>query len=125
MFSLGAAGEAAVVSTHAAITFDSGTCLTDRLCLQLSLLEIMAKDDFDTATFAVHALADACQNPMLEAVTAVQGLIDRALAAIAEREQAMADKWSGVSDSHAVSTHAICPPPNLNILISGIFLSSE
>ena len=95
------------------------SCLTDCLCLQLSLLEIMAKDDFDTATFAVHALADACQNPTLEAVAAVQGLIDRALAAMVEREQAMADKWSGVSDPHAVSTHAICPastPPSPPIL---------
>ena len=41
MFSLGATGEAAVPY----------------------LLSMMAEDDFDTATFAVHALADACQTP--------------------------------------------------------------
>ena len=34
-------------------------------------------------------------------MAAVKGLIARALTAIAEREQAMADKWSGTSDPHA------------------------
>jgi hypothetical protein len=78
MFALGASGEAAVPS----------------------LLEVMATDDLDTATFAVHALADSVRTPNAEVVAAVASLIARAEDAIEKRTQEMKDRWNGTSDAH-------------------------
>jgi hypothetical protein len=78
MFALSASGEAAVPS----------------------LLEVMATDDFDTATFAVHALADAVRTPDAVVVAAVASLIARAEDAIKERTQEMKGRWNGTSDAH-------------------------
>ncbi len=78
MFALGASGEAAVPS----------------------LLEVMVTDDLDTATFAVHALADAVRTPDTVVVAAVASLIARAEDAIKERTKEMKDKWNGTSDTH-------------------------
>lgn len=78
MFALGASGEAAVPS----------------------LLEVMAVDDLDTATFAVHALADAVRTPDKVVVAGVANLIARSEDAIEARTQKMKDRWNGTSDAH-------------------------
>eukprot|EP01043_Picozoa_sp_COSAG02_P070343 COSAG02_NODE_12416_length_1549_cov_1.113793_1_plen_297_part_10 len=80
MFALGASGEAAVPS----------------------LLEVMATDDLDTATFAVHALADAVRTPDTVVIAAVATLIARAEDAIEERTKEMKHKWNGTSNATGI-----------------------